>query len=174
MMSVGATTAWNFKHMIDDDDSGNDSDDEASQEDDDDAAVREFLADMDDPFSADIDLDKFMVSAVHVKKNRSVQAEHLSKIWRIDLEAAQKTLDITSQNCNRTKSDNLSRNYATNDKMLRYKRIKEFFFMDTFYATKKAGKSSRGNSCCQLFVTDKGFIYVVPMKKESEVLQAVK
>jgi hypothetical protein len=69
MMSVGATTAWSSKHMIDDDDSGDDSDDKASQEDDDDAAVQEFLADMDDPFSADIDLDEFMVSAAHVKKN---------------------------------------------------------------------------------------------------------
>jgi hypothetical protein len=58
--------------------------------------------------------------------------------------------------------------------MLPYTRIKEFFFMDTFYATRKAGKSLRGNACCQLFVTDKGFVYVVPMKKESDVLQAVK
>ncbi len=58
--------------------------------------------------------------------------------------------------------------------MLRYKRINEYFFMDTFFATKKAGKSSRGNSCCQLFVTDKGFIHVVPMKAKSDVLQAVK
>ena len=46
--------------------------------------------------------------------------------------------------------------------------------MDTFYATKKAGKSSCGNTCCQLFVTDKGFVYVVPMKREVEVLKAVK
>jgi hypothetical protein len=46
--------------------------------------------------------------------------------------------------------------------------------MDTFYATKKAGKLSRGNACCQLFVTDKEFVYIVPMKKVSEVLQAVK
>jgi hypothetical protein len=58
--------------------------------------------------------------------------------------------------------------------MLRYKRIHEHFFMDTFFATKKAGKSSRKNSCCQLFVTDKGFMYVVPMTSKSEVLQAVK
>ena len=27
--------------------------------------------------------------------------------------------------------------------------------------------------CCQLFVTDKGFVYVVPMKSKPEVLQAV-
>jgi hypothetical protein len=46
--------------------------------------------------------------------------------------------------------------------------------MNTFYATQKAGKSLRGNACCQLFVTDKGVVYVVPIKKESEVLQAVK
>ena len=46
--------------------------------------------------------------------------------------------------------------------------------MDTFFATEKARKLSQGHSCCQLFVTDKGFVYVVPMKSESEVLQAVK
>ena len=46
--------------------------------------------------------------------------------------------------------------------------------MDTFFATKKGGTSSRGNTCCQLFVTDKGFIYVVPMKCKSEVVSAIK
>ena len=46
--------------------------------------------------------------------------------------------------------------------------------MDTFFATKKGGTSSRGNTCCQLFVTNKGFIYVVPMKHKSEVLSAIK
>ena len=46
--------------------------------------------------------------------------------------------------------------------------------MDTFFATKKGGQSSRGHTCCQLFVTDKGCIYVVPMKKKSEVLLAIK
>ena len=45
--------------------------------------------------------------------------------------------------------------------------------MDTFFATKKSGKSSCGHTCCQRFVTEKGFIYVVPMKKKSEVLLAI-
>jgi hypothetical protein len=62
MMSVDATTTWNSKHMIDDDDSDDNHDDDASQEDDDDAVVRDVLAEMDDPFSANIDLDEFMVS----------------------------------------------------------------------------------------------------------------
>ena len=58
--------------------------------------------------------------------------------------------------------------------MLRYKRISEYFFMDTFFSTKNAGKSTRKNTCCQLFVTDKGFVYVVPMKSKVNVLDAVK
>jgi hypothetical protein len=58
--------------------------------------------------------------------------------------------------------------------MLRYKRISEYFFMDTFFATKKAGKSRRNKTCCQLFVIDKGFVYVVPLKSKANVLDAVK
>ena len=46
--------------------------------------------------------------------------------------------------------------------------------MDTLFATKKGGKSSRGNICCQLFVTDKGFLHAFPMKRKSEVYMAVK
>jgi hypothetical protein len=58
--------------------------------------------------------------------------------------------------------------------MLRYKRINVYFFMDTFFATSKAGKSSRRHTCVQLFVTDKGFVYVIPLKRKKEVMQAVK
>jgi hypothetical protein len=46
--------------------------------------------------------------------------------------------------------------------------------MDILFATKKAGKSSRENVCCQLFITDKGYVHFVCMKSKSEVLQAVK
>ena len=58
--------------------------------------------------------------------------------------------------------------------MLRYKRINQYFFMDTFFAHKKKGKSSRGYTCMQLFVTDKGFVHVIPMKSKSEVPMALK
>ena len=46
--------------------------------------------------------------------------------------------------------------------------------MDTFFAMKKAGVSSRGNSCMQLFVTDKGFVFVVGMTSKIEVPTALK
>jgi hypothetical protein len=115
-----------------------------------------------------------MASAAHARPKRAVDAEHLSKIWRIDLKTAKRTLEVTSQNVSHAEEPTLARNFVMNDKMLRYKRIKQFFFLDTFFATSKAGKSSRGHTCCQLFVTDKGFVYVVPMKSKSEVLHAVK
>jgi hypothetical protein len=52
--------------------------------------------------------------------------------------------------------------------------FKDYFYMDTFFANKKGGKSSRGHTCCQLFVTDKGFGYAVPRKRKGEVLLAMK
>ena len=103
-----------------------------------------------------------------------VDATHLAKIWRIDRETAKRTLQVTSQRRKHSPNINLTRNYSTKDKMLRYKRLNDYFFMDTFFASAKGAVSSRGNTCCQLFVTDKGFIYVVPMKKRKEVPQAVK
>ena len=58
--------------------------------------------------------------------------------------------------------------------MVRYKRIRGFFFTDTFFATSKAGKSTRGNTCAQIFVTDKGFIYLVSMKYKKDMPKALK
>ena len=51
--------------------------------------------------------------------------------------------------------------------MLRYRRIKQHFFTDTFIA-KDEYVSTRGYKYCQLFVLDKGFIFIVLMRKKSE------
>ena len=123
--------------------------------------------------SDDLD-DIFLSSAVDARNPRGVDAAHLSKIWRISHEDATRTLAATTQSSMRPMDPSLSQNYGTNDRMLRYRRINDYFFMDTLFATSKGGKSSRGNTCCQLFVTDKGFIYVVPLKRKSEVMHAVK
>lgn len=178
-MSIGATTVKsNNSYLVEtvtdesDDELETDSD-EASMDSDGKFNVLGDLLKNDE--AGGVDLDDFMVSATFAKeRSTGVDAEHLAKVWRIDLDSAKRTLGITSQRSTRTENPELSRNYGTNDRMLRYRRINEHFFMDTFFATKKAGKSSRGNTCCQLFVTDKGFVYVVPMKRKSEVLQAVK
>ena len=124
--------------------------------------------------TGNIDLYEIMASATHARRSRGIDAEHFSKFWKIDLDSVRRTIKTTTQNSIRSHDPKLSRNYGANDRMLQYTRIKDWFFMDTFFATKKAGKSSRGNACCQLFVTDKRFVYVVPLKSQTEVLQAVK
>ena len=58
--------------------------------------------------------------------------------------------------------------------MLRYKHTKDYFFMEQFFATGMAGKSTRQNTYVQMFVREKGFVYVATMKKRSDVLKEVK
>jgi hypothetical protein len=115
-----------------------------------------------------------MVYSADAHHTRGVTAEHLSKVWQIYLPTAERTIDNTSQRCVRAEEFHLSRNYSTNDRMLWYKRINQHFFMDTFFATKKLRRSSRGHTCMQIFVTDKGFIYAVPMTARSDVSKAIK
>lgn len=57
--------------------------------------------------------------------------------------------------------------------MLRYRRLNSCFYTDTLFATAKA-KSSCGNKCAQLFVSDKGFVAVYPMKHERDYLSALR
>ena len=52
--------------------------------------------------------------------------------------------------------------------MLRYKRINCAFFTDTYFVTGKE-KSTWGSTMMQLFVSDKGFFYIVPMKYRGEL-----
>ena len=55
--------------------------------------------------------------------------------------------------------------------MLRYKRLQSVFYTDTMFAKKH--KSKRGNTCCQIFVSDKGYISVYPMKSQEEFPNAL-
>ena len=78
-------------------------------------------------------LDDIMASADHARRPNDIDASHLSKIWRISLDSAKWTLEVTSQNSTRSNNPTLSHNFGTNNRMLRYKRIKEHFFMDNFF-----------------------------------------
>jgi hypothetical protein len=115
MMSIGSTTASTQPHLISRDnydDGEGSNDDESSQGSYEDyagdvEAVQDYLAGMEEPLQGEVELDEFMVSATHARMKRNVQVEHLSKIWRIDMETASKSLDITSQNVNRKRSADL-------------------------------------------------------------------
>ena len=92
---------------------------------------------------------------------------------KIDYPTAARTLEATTQLNRQGGSNNLSRNFSTNDRMLRYRRIASKFYTDTFFVTGKA-RSTRGYNCMQIFVSDKGSVKVYPMSKVSEYPQALK
>ena len=119
-------------------------------------------------------VEEFFSHATNASRPHGVTPKHLSNIWRISTEDARRTIDTTTQTSVQTQDPTLSHNYSTNDCMLRYQCIQDYFFIDTLFATKKGGQSSQGHTCCQLFVMDKGFIYLIPMRRKSEVLHAIK
>ena len=120
-------------------------------------------------------LDKdhpFFVNGVTTKKPSAVSADFLSKIWHIKPELAKRTIQQTTQLRRHGEDNNLSQRYSMNDRMLRYKRIESQFFTNTFFATEK-GKSTRGHTCAQLFVSDKGFVSIYPLTSKGQFQEAL-
>ena len=70
-------------------------------------------------------------------RSKGVTAEHLSKVWHIDKETADRTINCATQLKKQDMEGDVSRNFSTNDRMLRYKRIGTHFFTDTFQAKMK-------------------------------------
>jgi hypothetical protein len=144
---IGSTDVPSSTYLLQDDDtaatdpSTDDSDYDSSEDDDneDSRLLDQIYA---GTTKGEIDLDDYMISALHARRTQGIDAAHLSKVWRISLDQAERTLGITTQTSVGTDDPKLSRNYGTNNHMMRYKRIHGHFFMDTFFATKKAGKSS--------------------------------
>ena len=71
-----------------------------------------------------IDLDAVMASVAYARMRSDISAEHLSKIWRIDLTTTKRTLDFTSQ----------LRSYAPNADLSRTMRRTIVCFATTAYS----------------------------------------
>ncbi len=127
---------------------------------------------LDEQPMVEVDMVDGEIFAAEANNIRGVTPVELSKVWKIDIQSAKDTLKVTSQRRKIDGNSNLSRNLSTNDRMLRYRRIKSYFFTDTFFVTSR-GKSKRGNTCMQLFVSDKGFVFVFPMRARSEFKTAL-
>jgi len=95
----------------------------------------------------------------------------LAKLWMIDDHLAEDVIDQNTQLCRHNADNHLSRQYTTNDRMIRYKRLKSTFYSDTMFATKH--KSVREYTCRQVFVSDKGFVAVYSMRSQEEFRTAL-
>eukprot|EP00957_Ditylum_brightwellii_P186449 14195594-Ditylum_brightwellii.AAC.1 len=62
-----------------------------------------------------------MASATHSRQRSSISANLLSKVWRINPDDVECTLEVTSQHMGRPDNPSLRKNYTTNDYALRYK-----------------------------------------------------
>ena len=102
----------------------------------------------------DSDQVNAVIATVSVNQSKGANPELLSKLWNINTDLAKGALDQNTQLCRHGSDNIMSRQFSTNDRMLRYRRIQSTFFTDTIFAQPKA-KSTRGNSCCQVFVSDK-------------------
>ena len=117
-------------------------------------------------------LTPLSVNSITSGRQTGFKASPLSKIWGIDIETAWRTLEVTTK-LRQQDTGSLSRNFSTNDRMLRYKRINCAFFTDTYFVTGKT-KSTRGNTMMQIFVSDKGLVYIMPIKSRGEFHLALK
>ena len=126
-----------------------------------------------EPTYMDMNASFPVISSASASNNNGVSSDFLSRIWSIKPSQAKGVLQQTSQLCRVGKDNPLSRQFSTNDRMLRYKRINSQFFTDTFFVTKK-GRSTRGNTCAQMFVSDMGFVAIYPMKSKSDFLASLK
>ncbi len=114
-----------------------------------------------------------LISAVTAGKPGGVSAERLAKLFSIPFDDAVRTLAVTTQLNRQTADSSLSRNFGTNDRMVRYTQLDSTFFTDTMYVTAKA-KSTRGNTCAQLFVSSKAFLIGYPMRDTKSYLNSLK
>jgi hypothetical protein len=93
--SFGSTNASRNEYLVEtvDDDSSTDDDTSASDSDE-----EEDLDELyDRATQGTIDLDEIMVSAAHAGNPKGVDPSHLSKIWKIDLKTAERTLEVVSR-----------------------------------------------------------------------------
>ena len=114
-----------------------------------------------------IDLGIYVNVDATAAKPKGVTANYLLKIWSINKETADRVIKCTTQLKKKYTDGNISRNFSTNDRMLRYKWINSQFFTNTLHA-KKGCKSAQCYIHCQLFVSYKGFVYTVPMKNRGD------
>ena len=101
------------------------------------------------------------------KKKWKVGPAALAKRWGIGVGAARRTIDATTQLTVRSLANpTLSRRFATNDKLLRFRRLPCKMYTDTMKASTRSW--FRKNRYGQVYVTDFGWVGFYPMQTKSQ------
>jgi hypothetical protein len=106
------------------------------------------------------------ISSVNSRERQTMSPEKLANNWGIGLEAAKRTIEKTTQRGIRSVANpSISRRFRTNDRSLRYRRLKTNVFTDTMFSSVP---SSRGNTCAQIYCNDLQWTAIYPMKSKKE------
>jgi hypothetical protein len=113
------------------------------------------------------------VSAIHTTDRRDkVGAFDLAKKWGIGLEKAKQTITCTTQRGVRSLlHPHLSRRFRTNDRQMRYNRLRHNLFGDT--AESKIVSYLRRNKYSQVFATNFGWSCNYPMRRKGDAHEAL-
>jgi transposase InsO family protein len=106
------------------------------------------------------------ISALNSDKYK-LNADILCNNWGIGKTIAENTIKATTHlRVQTVNHPNVERRWPTGDRPLRYRRLNHAVYHDTMHSKVV---SSRGNKCCEIYVTDFGWSRSFPMQKESEV-----
>jgi hypothetical protein len=106
------------------------------------------------------------------QKKHMIKAEELARTFGIGIDAAHRTLKVTTQRGIRTVlHPNISRRFRTNDRQLRYRRLPYDLYTDTL---KSSGvTSAHGNNFAQVFVAKNGWMRAMPTVAERQEHEAL-
>ena len=117
-INIGATNCYNGDYV----DNGDDA-----VEDNEIPMTIDMFQDAMNGLGSEEDMDAFFASSVHGGPEVGVDARHLSNVWRISYEDAKRTIDATTQHGSHDPNPVMNQNYTTNDRMLQYRRITQYF-----------------------------------------------
>ena len=102
-------------------------------------------------------------------RHSGVSAETLSRKWKIGLDTARNTIQVTTQQGIRTAVAPITRRYRVDNLALHRNRLQTRFHMDTLFSKTT---SLSGNKCAQVF-TDGQFTTVFPMTTKAHAGQSL-
>ena len=103
-------------------------------------------------------------SAVQHRRNPPLSKELLARRWGIGINAAERTLTVTTQAGIRKLHNPVERRFHTKQSHLRFPTLLGRFYTDTMFFTRT---SIRSHTCAQVITNGLGYTHVYPMKTKS-------
>jgi hypothetical protein len=116
------------------------------------------------------DVDRNIMQMKSSERGSVVTKEILARRWGIGIETAKRTLQSTTQAGIRKILHPSERRVRTRQNHLRFPNLNARFYSDTMFA---AEKSTRGNTCAQIFTNGSGYSLFYPLERKQHAHRAL-